>query len=472
MVFSSLIGANQEHEIVKKVDGIIAATHDPKFQQVWPGFDFSTQATLVTFRNGHLYALDFKSKTSDWTVEKIGQKDILFNPKDTISASQFPFQPHFNLEGNKAYAFSMDPVLKGDQNAYHVFVHERFHTYQFQNFHKQPKGRYFDQWNPENLTLVKLEERALIRFFKGQGEGRKEFLKDFIAIHQMRELLIHPASVIWEGHEQTMEGLAEYVSFKLFDTFPNLQVRDGKEKMVYLLQMYEANPEVAERVVKWRHYGVGAALAYALDELGVKDWKRKVEEQGVTLAELVQAALPMSAEEVQERYQTWVESAYQYELAKGTIEAGVRDYHQTVKNTLQNFEERKGILVSVSPPRIVAVSGQGLTDRQISLPNGTQVSLRDSSVFTTSDRNWRLELKDHPQVFQTFFGSREFKCDDTAKIWLDGEEQQLSAIAELGKEKKRFQTLRIEGQGTLFESSVHAGELFIDEDGAIVIQYP
>ena len=472
MVFSSLIGVNQEHEIVKKIEGIIKATHDPKFQEVWPSFDFSSQATLATFRNGHLYALDFTSDDPSWERERIGDQTILYSPKDTVSASQFPFQPNFKLEGKATYAFSMEPILKGDMNSYHVFVHERFHTHQFKHFPRQRHGHYHDQWNPENLTLVKMEEKALIHFFKGKGEERKEFLKDFIAIHQMREALIHPDSIQWENHEQTMEGLAEYVSFKLFDTFPELQVRDGQAKLIQVLETYEQNPEVAARVVKWRHYGVGAALAYALDELEVKDWKKMVEEQGVSMVDLLQAALPMSAAEAEERFQNWIGGAYDYEKSTKIVEKGVKNYFQAVENTLKNFDEREGIFVSIAAPRTVAISGQGKTDRQVSLPNGTQVSLRDTSTFTTSDRNWRLDLKEHPQVFQTYFGSREFKCDTQAKIWVDGKEQALSKIAQMGQEKRSFKSLRIEGKGTSFESSTHPGQLYIDEDGAVVIEYP
>ena len=472
MVFSSLVGADPEHEIIKTVEGIIEATHHPKFEEVWAGFDFSEQATLVTFQNGHLYAFDFQSEEPAWEAQTIGSTTVLFNPKDTVSASQFPFQPHFKLEGKNAYAFSMEPVLKGDPNAYHVFVHERFHSYQFKHFHNQKTGRYHDQWNPENLTLVKMEEKALWQFLQtNDKEKRREFLKDFLAIHQMRETLIDPESVAWEGHQQTMEGLAEYVSFKLFDTFPELGVRDGKERLIHLLQTYEGNPEVAERVVKWRHYGVGAALAYALDELGVKDWKKTVEEEGVTLVDLLQAALPLSAAEAHERFQTWIGGAYQYEQTKNLVETGVKNYYQAVENTLKNFDERNGVLVSVSAPRVVPISGKGLTARQVSLPNGTQVSLNDSSTFTTADRNWRLELTDHPQVFQTYFGSREFKCENEAKMWIDGVERPLSDVAKLGKEKTRFKSLKLAGKGTEFESAIHEGEIYIDEDGAVVIQY-
>lgn len=472
MVFNSLVGANQEHEIVGKVQGIIEATHAPEFQEVWPGFDFSSQATLVTFKNGHLYALDFKSDQPMWEKESIGKGQVLYSSKDSLAASQFPFQPHFDLEGSKAYAFSMEPVVKGDPNAYHVFVHERFHTYQFQHFHKQKQGHYQDQWNGENLTLVKMEEKALLQFLKGEKSKRKGYLYDFLAIHQMRQALIHPESIRLEGHEQTMEGLAEYVSFKLFDTFPELQIADGKEKLIRLLENYEGNPQVAERVVKWRHYGVGAALAYALDELEVKDWKKLVEKEGVPLVDILQAALPMSGAEAEERFQFYVLSAYDYEENKAAVEQGVKQYHQAVENTLKNFEEREGIVVSIAAPRVVALSGKGSTDRQVSLPNGTQVSLRDTSTFATADQNWKLELKDHPQVFQTYFGAREFKCGTDAVVWLDGKQVSLSEIARWGQERKGFDSLKIEAKGTLFESAVHHGEIYVDLDGAVVIEYP
>ena len=67
-----------------------------------------------------------------------------------------------------------------------------------------------------------------------------------------------------------MEGLADYVSFKTFDVLNVFDQYNANKKLQRMLEMYAKSPDITERAVKWRHYGVGAAMGYGLDFLQVK----------------------------------------------------------------------------------------------------------------------------------------------------------------------------------------------------------
>lgn len=469
-LLTSLYSAQPEEQIATKVSEIIQATGNARANEVWPGFNIATAPTVVSFSQKGLYLFDSNSGNTRWEKTTLAGKKAFYTAQDAWNVASIPFLANFDLEGESAYVFNMDPVLNtGDPLSYHIFVHERFHRYQFEHF-KQKKdfGSYRDQMNIENLTFIQLEEKALFQFMQTDGNSKKEALLDFVALNTVRRLLIAPSSILWEDHQQKMEGLAEYVSFKLFDTFPELQVEKGSEKLAQLLLQYSKNPEIMERTMKWRHYGVGAAVGYALDSLHVKNWKERVENEDVSLVEMLTEAQPLSAQELLERLNIALIS-YQVGETHATAKANVESYQARTQKVMQTYKQIDGIEISITSPSTVAISGKGTTDKNLSLPNGANVSINDNSIFSSSDQKWRLELSDQPYVFQAG-PAREFKCEKEAVVEIDGEKVTIQDA--LKRDTRRtFSSIRIEGKGTHFSSVGASGRIWVDQGGRLLIRF-
>ena len=172
---TSVFGAQKtEEQVIQKVNQIIQATHSSKMREVWPGFDMTLSPTAIGFGNEHVYTFNLSSSNPVWQQKQIDGTDLLFSPQDPWNLTKTPFQAKFPLDGSTAYVFNMDQAQAGARKPFHIFVHERFHSYQFEHFNThREQGHYQDQLNVENLALVQLEEAALGDFLKGAGRCQK-----------------------------------------------------------------------------------------------------------------------------------------------------------------------------------------------------------------------------------------------------------------------------------------------------------
>ena len=481
ILLSSLLSINfiyseiptSEKEIISVVNQIIQYSHEPSFQKVWKGFDMTDSPILITFANGHTFAfnktVNKEKERNIWQKQTLGTLKFLFSPKDYWNASPIPFQAQFNLEGERVYLFSMEPVLKGDINAFHIFIHERFHNYQFSHFtmSKEGLGQYLDQNNLENLALIQVEERLLIQFLQDSDEKRERLL-DFIAVGSVRRALIDPLSVIWEDHQQVMEGLAEYVSFKILDNVPNLSPGTGAKNLISLLQRYVENNQIAERAPKLRHYGVGATLGFALDDQNIDDWKGKIERNEASLFEILKGALALTPKEINQRFmEVMIRSGFSQIYQN--VQASLLAYETNLNRLVDTYQHTEGVEISITSPRRLPLSGKGSTSKQLSLPNGSNLFVEDSSVFSTADQSWRLELIKQPLVFQNRTGERKFKCKEITEIELDGRKIQMKEV--LTKKMNRpFHSIKVKGKGANFFSNGNAG-LISGETGKISIKF-
>ncbi len=169
-------------------------------------------------------------------------------------------------------------------------VHERFHVYQIQYFESEKSSgqevegemAYPESENSENIALMQLEELVLLDFMKAlDGNAHAEAtaqLKTFIAINKQRRKLLSHSSLVWEARQQIVEGLADYAAAKNLDVFAYFGERTGQKHILNTMQRYAQDDDINERAPKWRHYGVGASLGYALDFLNVNHWKKNVEQ--------------------------------------------------------------------------------------------------------------------------------------------------------------------------------------------------
>lgn len=461
----------QESESVQNISQILDYLHGPEGKKVWPSFDISNAPVILWFDTGHVYSINLKSKNPAWHDVPGFGKSVQFSESDEWDVTQVEIHPEFAIEDQKAYVFHMDLMKDDPSLSFLVFIHERFHPYQYEKFLAHPENDsdgYQDHINLENLALIKVEDRLLLKFLQANNSDKLECLKDFNAVHQQRLKLLSQSSRYWESDQQRMEGLAEYVSLKTLDAPALLPLFSSQRYLQHHLYNYINDPEVSDLAIKRRHYGVGGTLAYALDFLDIQDWKQKVEVQGASLDQLLNQKLSMDTTEISNRFEA-LKKAFSFSTIKESIADSVEAYSKKISGLLEEYKNQEGIEIVIHKPTNESISGGGVDNGLFFLANGSTLSLENSSVASTNDSNWKMELSEAPFVLKGKGGESRFKIEKDLVITIDGQEH---AIADLMKctERKPFEEISWSSTLCQFYSEKHQGSLYV-ENGELIINY-
>jgi hypothetical protein len=462
--------SKEEKHVVEQVADLLAATHQFDQNPVWPGYDLTKTPVIITFSPGHIFAFHLKSRNPAWKKIQIKGFEVLFSSEDKWEVTCSKFNPQFPIEGQTAYVFNMDKAVANQIRPYQIFVHERFHQHEFENFYPIALlGNYQDHLNAESIALGKLEECILAEFtIDNMGSDRLEHLRNYLAVHAMRKVLMQPSSIAWEDHQQVMEGLADYVSHKMLDVLQFFPGFKGNLELNQLLITESKNKSYEEHAIKWRHYSIGATLGYALDFLNIPHWKNLVEREGASLNQLLEEAIPLSPNEIEMRVEE-CKAIYGWNQIFAEVNQSVIKFEDEVSKIVQAYDKADGIQLEIGKP-LQGVSGSGSNKRLLYLANGSTVSLRDTLTSTAEDNLWRLQLKAIPYLFKKENGGLEFKIESEANIIIDGHPVSLKDLA-AAKQLTFFHEIEIEGKSCHFTSEQHPGCLIVDGRGKLTISY-
>lgn len=470
VVIANFVEAD-ESQSVKIIAQTIEGLHQ-HHQQIWDGYDISSAPVVITFENGHIYAFNLKSQDPVWKRMTVAGKPVLFSDKDKWGVTQVKMQSGFEIENQQAFVINIE-VMDNNEEPYMpflVFVHERFHEHQFSYFAPNPQGvgNYTDHLNTNSLVLMQLEELLLTDYLKADTDAaRVDLLKDFLAVNKVRSRMLTLSSILWEQHQQIMEGLADYASIKTYEVLPIISGFDSRQHLLETMQKYVDSDQITERAMKWRHYGVGATLGHALDFLQV-EWKGHVEYEGISQVEILEKALPLSDTEVSARLEK-VKSAHDFAGINARITTIV-DKHVAYLQGLQNdFDSAQGVIVNLEKPMRIGVSGGGRNRGMFFLEDGSTISLNDHSVSTSSDKRWKIEFNNVPHLFQARKGTRTFKVDPRLTIQLDGKSYLASDLVK-SNTSKPFRAIQWKSGSCSFQSSQHPGVLKV-QDGELMVIY-
>lgn len=456
----------KEQRSIQIIAKIIEASNSKKADLVWPGYQIGSLPTIITFENGHVYAFNLNSSDPAWQQISINGYQVLFAEKDKWGATKTPLQTKFPIENQIAFVFCLDMIKMDPYLPFMVFVHERFHAYQFDHFtEKEAKEEnYLDHLNVENLALMQLEEKILADFLKIKGstnneiESKTSLLRDFVAVNKTRSQFMNRVSVDMEKDQQIMEGLADYVSIKMFDVFPLLPQFEGRKRLLHTMEQYSRDPDISQRALKWRHYGVGATLGYALDHLKLLNWKKQVEEQRISPLELLEINLNLNDKEITSRLAN-VKTAYGYEKIKQQVQKTINTYEQNLAQIIQNYNQSSGIPITIEKPADLIINGGGYVKQMLYMADSSTLSLDDTSFSTTTDNLWKLQLKNVPVVFQQKSGHKKFKINKTTNFEIDQKSIKIEEFFRKGQNQS-FETISFKDEKCEFESS-HSGNLKI-----------
>jgi|GEM_PF-2518247 len=436
---------------------------------IWKNYNLSDTPVIVSFSNEHIYAFNLKSNNPAWKILDETETETLFSDTDPWGINKITMQDKFIVDGTETFVFRID---ENENNGFAdrpvlVLVHELFHRYQFANFKKSDDvGRYEDQSNIENLSMIELEERILIDFLKVPKNEKLEALKNFMAVNQARNQIISKASIKWERFQQVMEGLADYAATETFDTFPIIEKFDGEKHLQILLSGYIYSEDPQELAVKWRHYGVGAALGKALDFLKVSGWKDRVE-LGESQGSILEKSIVLSNTEIKKRL-AQLKNRYKYTELKQNIEKKVNGFREMMEDLRLDYEAQDGFVVLIEKPYEISINGGGSTCGIFHLDYGMTVSVKDKSFSSSTDNTWKIELKEIPFLLQNRDGSRILKVDHELNMLLDGKAVSIQDLKSSKKERP-FKTLSWDCQTSSFESVEREGHIICDDEGLSII---
>lgn len=461
----------QETRQIGLVSKIIKNSSLSKMNEVWPNYNLRSKPIFITFSNGHIYAFNIQLSETEWKKMNIEGMDVFHTNKDRWGITSAPMHFNFEINGQEAFVYRLDLMSGAPFFPFFILVHERFHVYQMKNFESErlnQENNYTESENIQNLSLMQLEELVLLDFmnalaFNAETEALVH-LKTFLSINKKRQKILNSSSFMWEARQQMVEGLADYTAAKNLDVFGYFGEKMGQKHILQTMKSYTKEDDISERALKWRHYGVGASLGYALDFLKVVNWKKDVE-QNIPLQILLEKNLKVSPEEIDFLFQQATEK-YDYNKLCREIKEKIEAYNNMLNNHMDRFNNLPGIVVNIQTPPNSGLSAGGRSRGVYSLANGSMLSHEDTSKTSSADNCWMLELESMPYLFQTNDGFRRFKTSlEGLELIIDG---QVYSPHHLNQ--KTFRQLVLKGKSCTFKSSRNPGRISL-KNGELNITY-
>lgn len=463
-LFSQSHNPPTETQQIALVSKILQNSSSETMHKVWPHFDMRAKPIFITFGNGHIYAFNITPKQGDWKKTNFNGAEIFYTDKDLWGITTSPMQFNFLFDSQEAFIFRLDMMPEPLFLPFFVMVHERFHVYQIENFASEKSeevNTYPESENAENLALMQLEELVLLDFLQALTKDNHQEaitqLKTFISVHKKRCHLLSPSSIRWEARQQMVEGLADYAGAKNLDVFSYFGEKTGQMHILHTMKSYIEDDDITARVLKWRHYGVGASLAYALDLLQVADWKNEIE-LNVSLQTLLEKNLKVSESQSAILFQQ-ASQKYNFPQLSQDVHKRIQDYQQRLKTCAEEFKNLPGIVVNIQNPPKSGVSAGGHSKALYSLIDGSMLSVQDTSKNSSSDSCWNLELRNVPYVYNTNDGFRRFKESyENLEVMIDGKKCSLADL-----EDAPFQQLTLKGRVSSFHSIDNPGRITLSQ---------
>lgn len=437
---------------------------------IWPRFQPFSQPVVFHFNNGHVYAFGLNSRSPFWEKLAINQFPILFCRQYPKTLA--PLHPSFPIENQRAFVFSMDHADDSSVLPLLTFIHERFHIHQFINFAKEKiaEGLDSDDQSIEQLALMELENLLLANYLKAEGtRDKKHLLKDYLAVSESRRNTLHPAALNWEDHQQKMEGLADYVSVKTFESFPIFQHFDAAQALLEMRNK-KITGSVRQDALKDRHYFIGAVLALALDECQIPYWKMRIENEKISLQSLLKPALFMDQFEIDARTAN-VKSQYDWIAIQKSLSAALNLEKREGELVLAEFEKQEGVLVRMGLPR-GRMSAGGTHEKSCPVGQGRKVMLKDASVARSLDESWKLTFNEIPILLENQKGARSFKLDPGVILDMDGKKLSIKDLLNNHREAEiSFSAVSFQADDCSLESK-RPGKIMIQNNALTFIFDP
>ncbi len=203
---------------------------------------------------------------------------------------------------------AMEPRGSTPYSRLFFYYHEAFHGHQSRAFARRPDEpvlvdgkRTVDSASiapPEFAAAGEVERRMLVDALRlADADSLRALLRAYLAVRAERTGRLPDVRRV-ERHSERMEGTATFVGCRA----ARAVLGSPEDSVLACIRRELTRPlhlappaEADARLMRWRHYGTGAAMAYLLERLGDPDWRKRVEE-GAPLDEVLARAVGIRAE--------------------------------------------------------------------------------------------------------------------------------------------------------------------------------
>jgi hypothetical protein len=480
-----------QRDVLRVCEGVVKL-FDRHADEIWPGFDLSSQPFLVYIPNQVALLVNCEGSVEDYAAYPPGWPDlgarVCFRegPVEKL-AGQLVFG--YDAGGVRTVAIGFpeslpvsfeDPELK----MLGYVVHEVFHEHQDQVFGEIEWAR--EQEYPvedvENAALAYLEMALLVdavdSAWADDHDAASEAIAQFTAVRDLRWGRTDDFVRIYEGGKETREGTARYVELKCLDLAGGMEyassipdapplhgaLAHGRLPGSLLVDFRDSMVDGAvpvEDLPRNRIYPVAGAQAFLLDYLGV-EWKPEAEGSTAdfTYAGLLRDQLGLD----EEVYPSLVETAmatHDYPMLVAAAEREVAGHRARYDDAVAAFEAQTGTRIEIrfnsnglyrsrvtSAPKIVVDRGL----HEFCSRYDVYTLERDETFFTLSDSGL-LEVNEYDDYAKTVV----FCAPSVSKIVVDGTAVDASPEGRLdldgsgsagsGTVFRSFSTLNIVGDG-------------------------
>lgn len=295
-----------------------------------------------------------------------------------------------------------------------TLFHEQFHDYQSDAF------RWIGPGAAEfvDLTLIgdrasfaaraEIERWVLADALTARDAGaRRRFAAEYLILRKARLGSLDAAVATTEAHREWTEGTAEYVGLQgaaLVAGNPRLvrsRIVEGLKK-----DLASGQGGFTTNWFRWRAYGVGAALAWLLDDTGTVGWRERVsrgEQLDVLLDETIgpDASTATAAELLAARGFDGLAAGMGERLAKAPAAVASRE------EFLASAPHRLVIELDGDPAALAGMEMSFQSPAMSPLPNGA-LALPEAALFSTRFGAFELNVSNHSILTETHNGRQRY----------------------------------------------------------------
>ncbi|MES2212622.1 MAG: hypothetical protein V4490_05740 [Pseudomonadota bacterium] len=383
---------------------------------IWPGYRPTENPLLLGFESGHLYMIFQDSAPAGWQ-QSFGfqsRMKIAYTQTDPIGVTDGWLAPSV-MFGNKDYGFSMvsQQYLESRdfQGMVEAIVAEQFLNYLDKQgisaadpFHFEPRVR------ASRLAMMAMGQEEMRSYLESKNSNH---LINYVALLTERKRVTNADEFKRESLLAIRKGLPKYVSFKVAaQFFPALKFRALIAKQ---LNQTTAETDIISWAYNDRYEGIGSALAVALDDLKVDDWKNRVGKE--SLQDMLMKALGVSDEKVRDRVAALVNDS-DYRQRISDTEDLITNYEQQLALLEHDFLKEPGFHVLLEAQSF-PISFQGVNKQSyILLDSGNVIQFGAHGLVFDQGHHIQGLFKD-ADLMSTTAGQWHFVANDGFKLVAD-----------------------------------------------------
>lgn len=458
---------------------------------VWPGYDLAQKPFIVYIPEKWALLFNYSKETNGFTSypedwPDLGTDVLFYEGQYKHLAGQLAFNLPIDTVEVAAIAFSGE----SDVEFFGTVVHENFH--QYQKYGKHPafgeipweREEKYPIEDSKNTALAYLEMRLLMEALNAAYADNKketeEYVKQFVAVRNLRWKQGDPFLARYEQGKEINEGTAQYVEIKsislmkqakyksslsgltrsLNDDFssismPALLLKDFQERIT-------GNSISPEDMPRYRIYPVGSAQGFLLDYFNI-DWKNKAQKAGpeFTFSQLLRDHLKVD----ESQWDVLLKKAkdnYSYEEILASTNSLIKEYKNGFSRELESFEAQAGQRIQISlNPNGVRRSRSSRAKKWL-VHEGTRELRSHFNIYSLKNDDLLLQVQDTGLLEENDWDKRIKKVvffdPEMTSISLDGK-----PIKPVEAKLYQFKNIEIRGKNFKFSYSKDGTITFVGD---------